>query len=97
MRVRQFIMHMRPAGQRRAPSLNCGIRRQRTTMDALSRLGYPEVWRTMDLYPDKLRIAQEAELIREPLGEVGGTEHFRYGAFCFWLGIRRHRNPYFAP
>ena len=66
-------------------------------MDALSRLGYPEVWRTMDLYPDKLRIAQEAELIREPLGEVGGTEHFRYGAFCFWLGIRRHRNPYFAP
>ena len=55
-------------------------------MDAFSRLRYPEVWRTMHLYPDELRMAQEAELIREPLGEVGGTEHFRYGAFCFWLG-----------
>jgi hypothetical protein len=57
-------------------------------MDALSRLGYPEVWRTMRLYPDDLRAAQEADLAREPPGDVGGTEHYRYGAFCFWL-----RNP----
>ena len=52
--------------------------------DTLSRLGFPELWRTSTLYPENLRTAQEALLLYEQPGAVCGAEHYRYGAFCFW-------------
>jgi len=57
----------------------------RPTPDAFTRLGYPELWRTHHLYPAQLQQAQEAELAKEQPGPVCGSEHYRYGAFSFWL------------
>ncbi len=53
--------------------------------DTFSRLAYPEQWRTQCLYPEALASAQDERAKDEPPGAICGAEHYRYGAFCFWL------------
>lgn len=50
-------------------------------------LNYPQIWLEANLFTDELFSIQAPEFQREYGGRVpsGGTEHWRYGAFHFWL------------
>jgi hypothetical protein len=50
-------------------------------------LNYPPIWAERHLVCDEFFVPQAAEFEREYGYRVpqGGTEHWRYGAFLFWL------------
>ena len=50
-------------------------------------LDYPSVWLDEELLTDELFNIQAAELQKEYGNDApkGGTEHWRYGAFHYWL------------
>jgi hypothetical protein len=52
-----------------------------------SALNFPSIWLEAGLLPDELFDLQVGELLREYGGSKpdGGTEHWRYGAFLYWL------------
>jgi hypothetical protein len=49
-----------------------------------AQLAYPDVWLQLDLLPGDLYAAQLLELLNEG-GTTGAPEHYRYGAFHYWL------------
>jgi hypothetical protein len=62
--------------------------------ELIDRLGYPAVWTEKGLYPEDLYQVQLAAFVAEARERgirsheyrpVGGTEHYRYGAFRYWL------------
>src|SRR6266545_5603696 len=66
--------------------------------ELLQRLRFPKIWEEKGLYPDDLYQVQLEAFIAEArdhgippddYSSAGGMEHYRYGAFRFWL----FRNP----
>jgi hypothetical protein len=55
------------------------------TSNFFSRLLFPAIWVESNLYPVALREGQEAHLKQESPGRVCGSEHYRYGAFCYYV------------
>jgi hypothetical protein len=53
----------------------------------LKKLNYPAEWEKYELLDEQLISIQLDEYIKEYGSETpkGGTEHFRFGAFLFWL------------
>lgn len=49
---------------------------------------YPRAWLEWEMFPDKLYQVQSAEY--EP-GNERGAEHFRYGAFGWWVARKMSR------
>lgn len=67
-------------------------------LELVDRLRYPTVWTEKGLYPEDLyqmqlaafvAEAQTRDILPEEYRPIGGTEHYRYGAFRYWL----QRNP----
>ena len=65
-----------------------------STRELTERLDYPAVWHDRGLYLDALYRVQLAAFVSEAEGHgvapatyrpTGGSEHYRYGAFGFWL------------
>ena len=65
-----------------------------STTELSERLGYPAVWHERGLYLDALYRVQLAAFVSEAEGHgvplatyrpTAGSEHYRYGAFGFWL------------
>jgi len=74
-------------------------------LDLLQRLCFPKIWQEKGLYPDDLYQVQleafraEARVRGIPPDDyhpAGGTEHYRYGAFRFWLYRKPAREVYEA-
>jgi len=54
--------------------------------DLMKKLCFPAIWSEKELYPEELRVVQEAELRRNSPGEVvNDSEHYRYSAFLYYV------------